>query len=149
MKVVLRADVDGVGRRGDIVDVAGGFARNYLLPQGQAIVATEGVTDQAAAMRKSRDLREARDLEAAQAQVAALTGKVINVTARAGSGGRLFGSVTATDLAATVLEQTGVEIDRRHIELDEPIKVVGTREIAVALFGGVTTTLTVDVVAEA
>jgi large subunit ribosomal protein L9 len=147
MKVVLRADVDGVGRRGDIVEVAGGFARNFLLPQGRAIVATDGVTAQAAAMRKSRDLREARDRETAEAQVAALAGKVITLTARAGSGGRLFGSITATDVAAGVLEQTGVEIDRRHIELEEPIKVVGTREVPVSLFAGVTAALTVDVVA--
>jgi large subunit ribosomal protein L9 len=147
MKVVLRSDVDGVGRRGDIVEVAGGFARNFLLPQGRAIVANDGVTSQAAAMRKARDLKEARDLESAQAQAAALAGKVVTLTARAGSGGRLFGSVTTADVAAGVLEQTGVEIDRRHIELDEPIKVVGTREVPVSLFGGVTTTLTVDVVA--
>lgn len=147
MKVVLRADVDGIGRRGDIVEVAGGFARNFLLPQGQAIVATDGVTAQAASMRKARDLKEARDIESAEAQAAALGGKVITITARAGSGGRLFGSVTAVDIAATVLEQTGVEIDRRHVELDEPIKVVGTREVPISLFGGVSAALTVDVVA--
>jgi large subunit ribosomal protein L9 len=147
MKVVLRSDVDGVGRRGDIVEVAGGFARNFLLPQGRAIVATDGVTEQAAAMRKSRDLREARDRETAEAQAAALVGKVITLTARAGSGGRLFGSITAADVAAGVLEQAGVEIDRRHIELEEPIKVVGTREVPVTLFAGVTAALTVDVVA--
>ena len=147
MKVVLRADVDGVGRRGDIVEVAGGFARNFLLPQGRAIVATDGVTDQAAAMRKARDLREARDTETAEAQAAALAGKSLTITARAGTGGRLFGSVTAVDLAAAIHEQIGMEIDRRHIELDEPIKVVGMREVPVSLFGGVSATLTVEVVA--
>jgi large subunit ribosomal protein L9 len=146
MKVVLRADVDGVGRRGDIVNVAGGFARNYLLPQGRAIVATDGVTDQAAAMRKARDLKEARDRESAEAQAAALTGKTLTLPARAGSGGRLFGSVTSVDIAAAVAEQTGVEIDRRHIELEEPIKVVGMHEVPVSLFGGVTALLAVEVV---
>jgi large subunit ribosomal protein L9 len=147
MKVVLRSDVDGVGRRGDIVSVAGGFARNYLLPQGRAIVATEGVTQQASAMRRARDLKEARDREAAQAQATILAGALITITARAGATGRLFGSVSAADVATAVREQKGVEIDRRHIELDEPIKAVGSHDVPVVLFGDIATVVTVDVVA--
>ncbi len=93
MKVVLRSDVDGVGRRGDIVDVAGGFARNFLLPQGRAMLATDGVAAQAAAMRRGRDLREAADRERRRPRRQILAGAVLRVEARAGSAGRLFGSV--------------------------------------------------------
>jgi len=148
MKVVLRSDVDGVGRRGDIVDVAGGFARNFLFPEGRAIVATAGVTGQAASMRHARDLREARDHEAAETQARVLAGAVITVTARAGAGGRLFGSVTAADVVDAVKAQKGVEIDRHHIVLEEPIKAVGSTDVPVQLHGDVATVLTVEVVAE-
>jgi len=147
MKVVLRTDVDGVGRRGDIVEVSGGFARNFLFPAGQAIVATEGVTGQAAAMRRGRDLREAKDRETAEAQVSILAGTVLRLEARAGSAGKLFGSVGAADVAEAVKGQKGVEIDRHHVVLDEPIKAVGTYEVPVQILGDIGTTVTVEVVA--
>ncbi|HUZ11208.1 MAG TPA: 50S ribosomal protein L9 [Acidimicrobiales bacterium] len=145
MKLVLRSDVNGVGRRGDIVDVAGGFARNFLLPQGRAIVATEGVEAQASAMRRARDLREARDREAAESKAKVLAGAVLSVRARAGTGGRLFGSVTALDVVEAARGQKGVEIERRHVVLDEPIKAVGSYDIPVRLFEGVATVLTIEV----
>lgn len=147
MKVLLRSDVDGVGRRGDIVTVAGGFARNFLLPQGRAIPATDGVTAQAAAMRRARTQKEAKDREAAQAQAVVLAGAHITIPARAGSGGKLFGSVSAADVAGAVNDQKHVEIDRRHIGLDEPIKAVGSYELTVSLFADVVTMITVEVVA--
>jgi large subunit ribosomal protein L9 len=147
VRVVLRSDVDGVGRRGDIVEVSGGFARNYLLPEGRAIVATEGVTSQAAAMRKARDQREAQDRETAENQAKALSGGTVVVRARAGSGGRLFGSVGPADIVAAIVEQKGIEVDRRHVALDEPIKSVGSREVALELFGGVTALVNVEVAA--
>ena len=87
MKVLLRDDVAGVGRRGDIVKVAGGFARNFLLPEGRAIVANEGISGQAEQMRRGRDLREAQDRTAAEAQATILAGAVIPISARAASGG--------------------------------------------------------------
>ena len=147
MKVVLRTDIQGVGRRGDVVEVAGGFARNYLLPGGRAIIATPGVDDQAAAMRRSRDLREAKDREGAQAQAAVLGGATIVVQARAGSGGRLFGSVGPAEIVDAVREQKGVELDRRQVVLEEHIKTVGTHELTVALFGDVEATFSVEVAA--
>jgi large subunit ribosomal protein L9 len=147
MKVLLRSDVDGVGRRGDIVEVAGGFARNYLLPEGRAMVATEGVQAQAEAMRKSRDLREAKDKATAGAQAALLTGAVLRLEVRAGKAGRLFGSVSAADVAEAVKAQKGVEVNRHHVGLAEPIKVVGTYEVPVELFGDVSAVITVEVVA--
>jgi large subunit ribosomal protein L9 len=145
MKVVLRSDVAGVGRRGDIVDVAGGFARNFLLPQGRAIVASDGVEAQATAMRRARDLREARDRQAAEAKASALAGAVLSVQARAGSSGRLFGSVTAADVVEAARAQKGVEIDRQHVALDEPIKAVGSYEVPLQLFEDVTTVVTLEV----
>jgi large subunit ribosomal protein L9 len=147
MKVLLRSDVDGVGRRGDIVDVAGGFARNFLLPQGRALVASEGVEAQATAMRRSRDLREAKDREAAQTQAEVLAGTVLRLEARAGSGGKLFGSVSAADVAEAVKAQKGVELDRHHVRLEEPIKAIGTYEVPVHLYDDVTTVVTVEITA--
>ncbi|MGP0029225.1 MAG: 50S ribosomal protein L9 [Acidimicrobiales bacterium] len=147
MKVLLRDDVDGVGRRGDIVKVAGGFARNFLLPEGRAIVATAGVEGQAEQMRRGRDLREAKDRGAAEAQATILAGAVIPIAARAGGGGRLFGSIGASDVVEAIKADKGVEIDRRHVVLPEPIKELGTFDVTVELFAGVATVVTVEVTA--
>ena len=94
MKVILRADVDGLGKRGDIVEVAAGYGRNFLLPRSLAFVATDGAVDQAAKMRRARDLRDASDREAAQTVATTLVPKVITISAKAGHEGKLFGSVT-------------------------------------------------------
>src|SRR5581483_10167246 len=102
MKVLLRDDVEGVGRRGDIVKVAGGFARNFLLPEGRAIVATDGVAGQAEQMRRGRDLREAQDRGAAESQAQILSGSTIPVSARAGSAGRLFGSIGPAEIVDAI-----------------------------------------------
>jgi large subunit ribosomal protein L9 len=147
VKVVLRSDIKGVGRRGDIVEVAGGFARNYLLPNEKAFPANERVEAQAAAMRRGRDLREAKDRQSAEAQAALLAGAVIPIAARAGAGGRLFGSVSASDVVDAVVSNKGVELDRHHVNLAEPIKTVGQHEITVALFEDVAVTFTIDVTA--
>jgi large subunit ribosomal protein L9 len=149
MKVLLRDDVSGVGRRGDIVNVAGGFARNFLLPEGRAIVATAGVEGQAEQMRRGRDLREAQDRGAAEAQATILAGAVIPISARAGGGGRLFGSIGAGDVAEAIKAHKGVEVDRRHVVLAEPIKELGSFDITVELFTGVATVVTVEVTATA
>lgn len=147
MKVVLRQDVDGVGRRGDIVDVADGFARNFLLPGRQGIVATKGVEAQAAAMRRARDLREASDRQAAQAKATTLAGTTVHVAARAGASGRLFGSVGTPEIIEAVREQKGVALDRSQVRLDEPIKAVGTHEVPVHLGLDVATVIMVEVAA--
>src|SRR5579871_3349859 len=129
MKVLLRDDVAGVGRRGDIVKVAGGFARNFLLPQGRAILASEGVTGQAEQMRKRRDLREAQDRSAAEAQATILAGAHVPITARAAGGGRLFGSIGPADVADAIKAAKGVEVDRKHIVLPEHIKETGSFDV--------------------
>ena len=147
MRVVLRADLPNVGKRGDVVEVADGYARNYLLPRGHAIVATPGVATQAAAMRRSRDLRDARDREAAETVARTLVPAVIRIPARAGAEGKLFGSVTAADVVQAVAQQTGVELERRRLRLDEPIKSLGTHEVPVKLHSDVEFRVTVEVVA--
>jgi large subunit ribosomal protein L9 len=146
MRVVLRSDVDHIGKRGDIVDVADGFARNYLLPKGHAIVATNGVTAQANAMRRARDLKDAKDREAAELVARTLVPIVIRIAARVGAGGRLFGSVTAADVVEAVASQAKVTLDRRKLHLDEPIKSAGTHEVPVKLHGDVEFRVTVEVV---
>src|SRR5580692_5133254 len=105
MRVVLRSDVDEVGKKGDILDVADGFARNFLIPKGNAFQASDGVVTQAQAMRRSRDLKDARDREAAETIARTLVPAVITVPARAGAEGRLFGSVTVPDLVTAIAEQ--------------------------------------------
>lgn len=147
MKIVLRTDVEGVGKRGDITDVADGFARNFLVPTGRAMVATDGIAEQAASMRRSRDLKDSRDREAAETVARTLVPMVIRVEARAGSEGRLFGSVTSGDLATAVLAQSGAELDRRRILVEEPIKTLGVHEVGVHLHPEVEFRLTVEVVA--
>jgi large subunit ribosomal protein L9 len=147
MKVLLRDDVAGVGRRGDIVKVAGGFARNFLLPEGRAIVATDGVGGQAEQMRRGRDLREAKDRGAAEAQATILAGAVIPLSARAGGGGRLFGSIGPAEVVTAIRAAKGVEIDRKHVLLGEHIKEVGSYDITVELFTGVATVVTLEVTA--
>jgi large subunit ribosomal protein L9 len=145
MRVVLRDDVDNVGKKGDILDVADGFARNYLIPKGKAIAATQGVQAQADAMRRSRDMKDQSDRESAEVVARTLVPTVITITAKAGAEGKLFGSVTTADLTDAVLAQTGVELDRRRIHLDEPIRSVGTHEIPVKLHSDVEFRLTVEV----
>lgn len=148
MRLVLRNDIDGVGKKGDIVDVADGYARNFLVPRGQAFQATKGVVTQAAAMRRTRDLKDAKDRAAAETVARELVAKVITVKAKAGSEGRLFGSVTTSDIAEAVAAQSGANIDRRRLELDEPIRHLGTHEVPVRLHPEVQFRITVEVVAE-
>jgi large subunit ribosomal protein L9 len=148
MKVILRSDVTDLGKRGDILDVADGYARNFLVPKGLAMKASAGASAQAASMRRARDLRDAQDRAAAEALATTLVPKVITVTARAGSEGKLFGSVTASDIAAAVEAQANVVIDRRKIVLHEPIKTLGTHTVPVKLHADVEFPVTLDVVAE-
>ncbi|MDA8269385.1 MAG: 50S ribosomal protein L9 [Actinomycetota bacterium] len=147
MRVLLRSNVDRLGKRGDIVEVSKGFARNFLFPERRAVDASPGIEAQAAAMRRSRDLREAADHQAAETVARTLTGATLRIEARAGSGGRLFGSVTTADLAAAAEAQAGVVLDRRRIQLEEPIKTVGVHSVPVHLGSGVAAHMTIEVVA--
>jgi large subunit ribosomal protein L9 len=145
MRIVLRDDVDNLGKKGDLVDVADGYARNYLVPRGLALKASAGSQKQADAMRRNREARERRDREAAQALAAQFEGRTISIKARAGGEGRLFGSVTSADIADAVTKQTGAEIDRRKLVLDEPLKELGGVDLLVRLHPEVVATIHVEV----
>jgi large subunit ribosomal protein L9 len=145
MKLLLRSDVNGVGKKGDVVEVADGFGRNYLLPKGFAVLATRGGEAQAASMRRSRDQRDAADRSAASDIAAKLVPAVIAVTARAKAEGDLFGSVSVTDVVEAVAAQTGIELDRHSIHIDEAIKTVGTDAVSARLHPEVQFQITVEV----
>ena len=146
MRVMLRTDVANVGHKGDVLDVADGFARNYLVPKGFALKASDGALAQAEAMRRARSVKDARDREGAEEIARRLTPAVIRIPARAGAEGRLFGSVTSADIAEAVTAQTGISLDRRRVHLDDPIKSIGSHEIAVRLHADVEVRLQVEVV---
>jgi large subunit ribosomal protein L9 len=146
MKIVLRSDLDRVGKRGDLLEVADGYARNYLIPHGLAIPATDGIEQQAASMRRSRDLRDSKDREGAEAVARKLVPMVITIPARAGTEGRLFGSVTHHDVIEAVKEQAGIELDRHRIVTEDSIKTTGTHEVGVRLHPEVQFQVTVEVV---
>ena len=146
VKVVLRADVSGVGKKGDIVDVADGFARNYLVPRGQALVASSGIEAQANSMRRARDIKDGREREAAEQVARTLVPAVITLKAKTtGSQGRLFGSITTTDVAEAVLAQTGIALDKRNLHLSESIRTLGTHQVQVKLHSDVQFPVTLDV----
>ena len=148
MRLLLRTDVDGVGKKGDIVEVADGYGRNYLVPRGLAMTATPGVEAQAEAMRRSRDTKDAQDRASAEEIAKVLVPLTITVPAKAGGEGKLFGSVTTTEIAHAVADQARVELDRRTIELPEAIKTTGEHMVSVKLHADVQFQFKLDVVAE-
>lgn len=144
MQVILRSNIEGLGKRGDIVDVADGYARNFLLPKGHGIKASAGAIDQAAKMRKARDLRDASDREAATTVASTLVPKVITLTAKAHDG-KLFGSIHDAEIVAAVAEQTGIEIDRKAIIIDDPIRTLGQHQVTASLHPEVAFPITLDI----
>ena len=144
MKILLRADVDGLGRTGDIVDVARGHARNYLLPRGLAVVASSGVTAQAEAMQKKRALKAVEDKADAEEIVSRLDGIIIQISANASEAGKLFGSVGVVEIAQALQDQVGLEIDRKDIS-SETVKEIGTHQFTLNLHPEVEMQITVDV----
>ena len=148
VKVVLRSDVAGLGKRGDVVEVSKGYARNFLEPRDLAFAATSGAERQAESMRRVRTIRDAKDREAATEVATKLVPTTITIVARAGEGGKLFGSVTAADVVAAVSDQAGIDIDRRLLALDEPIKELGTYYVQARLHADVEFPITVEVTAD-
>jgi large subunit ribosomal protein L9 len=145
MQIILREDVEKVGLRGEVVDVAPGFARNYLLPRRLAEPASAGRVAEIEKLATNRSRHEAQTFEQAQEIAQKLEGAEIRFDAPAGETGTLFGSVTATDIAERVWETQKVRIDRRKLDLPESIKRIGRYQIPVELFGEVTATLRVAV----
>ena len=146
MKVILRQDIAGVGCRGDIIAVADGHARNYLLPRGLALVATDGAVQQATSMRRARDLREASDRASAHTVAETLMARSFTVKAKAGNEGRLFGSVTTADIVAALAAQAGVILDRKKV-VAQPIRTTGAHTAIVRLHADVECTVKLSVVA--
>ena len=145
MKVVLLQDVRNVGKRDDIITVSDGYARNFLFPQKLAAEATPGALKEIARKRAAQDAREAERRAEAEAKAALLKNKVITLSVKCGEKGRLYGSVTAAEVAEALEKQHGISTDRRKIDLGEPIKEVGDREISIRLYPGVSTTMTLRV----
>ena len=148
MKVILRADVDGVGKKGDVVEVADGHGRNLLIPKGLALKATPGAERQAAGMRRSRELRDAADRAVAEEMASRLVNAPVTIAARAGEGGKLFGSVTTADIVRAVEEQTNVTLDRRALKADDAIKALGTHMVMAKVHSDVEFPITVEVIAD-
>jgi len=148
MQVILRQDVEKVGLRGEVVEVAAGFARNYLLPRRLAEPAVPGRVGELEKIAASRAQHEAQSFEQAQALVQKLESTELRFDVQAGETGTLFGSVTATDVADRVWETKRIRIDRRKLDLAESIKRIGRYDVPVELFADVTATLRLAVVPE-
>jgi len=147
MEVILREHVDNLGKRGDIVKVAPGYARNFLLPRKLALAVTDANKRQIERERASAEAREAQERDAAQAVAARLEQVAIEIARRAGEGDALYGSVTSADIAESLAAQ-GFEIDKRKIQLADPIRTIGESSVPVKLHREVTANVTVKVVAQ-
>jgi large subunit ribosomal protein L9 len=146
MKLILTQEVSGLGAPGDVVEVAGGYGRNYLVPRGLAMRWTRGAEKQIELIQRARSAREIRGLDDAREATNRLASLQVRLSTRAGSGGRLFGSVSPADIAAAVKAAGGPELDRRRIEIKNPIRTVGAHQVSVRLHPEVTATLDVEVV---
>lgn len=146
MKLILTQEVAGLGGPGDVVDVADGYGRNYLLPRSLAMRATRGAEKQVTAIRRAREARGIQDLGEARRVAGELGVLEVRLPTRAGAGGRLFGSVTTADVADAVRQAGGPVLDKRRLELTAPIKTVGAHTVSVRLHPEVAASLTVEVV---
>jgi large subunit ribosomal protein L9 len=148
MKIILLQDVNKIGNQGDVCNVADGYARNYLIPKGFAVVADNKNLKTLGVQKEKQAKREKIQKNNAQKLAERLSGQPIVIKTKAGESGRLFGSVTSMELAAAVKAQLGLEIDKRKIELPEPIKALGNHEVKVKLHPEVHSEFTVTVEAD-
>ncbi|MDQ3114565.1 MAG: 50S ribosomal protein L9 [Actinomycetota bacterium] len=147
MKLILTQEVAGLGGPGDIVDVKDGYARNFLVPRGYGMRWTRGGEKQVSTIRRAREVREVRGVDGATAIKTQLEGLAVRLQARSGESGRLFGSVTPADVVEAVRAAGGPEIDRRRVEIAEPIKSVGTHVVTVRVHSEVSAKISLEVVA--
>jgi large subunit ribosomal protein L9 len=145
MKLILTQEVTGLGEPGDVVEVAAGYGRNYLVPRGVAMQWTRGAEKQIELIRRARSAREIRGLDDAKVAATKLASMTVHLRTRAGGGGRLFGSVSTSDIADAVQAAGGPIVDRRKIEVQNPIKTVGAHQVSVRLHPEVSATLNVEV----
>ena len=146
MKLILTQEVSDLGAPGDVVEVAGGYGRNYLVPRGLAMRWSRGAEKQIESIKRARSAREIRSVEDARIAAERLAGLRVRMQTRAGSGGRLFGSISTAEIAAAVKNAGGPDLDRRKIEIGNPIKTIGAHQVAVRLHPEVSATVEVEVV---
>jgi len=146
MKIILQKSVDKLGHPGDVVEVADGYARNYLMPRGIAVKASKGGVKHVQSLKRAHAVRVNQAKVEAETVAQRLIASPITVRAHAGEEGKLFGSVTAGEIAEEIGRQTGVRVDRHDVHLDEPIRSVGVHEVRVHLFAEVDPILSVEVV---
>jgi large subunit ribosomal protein L9 len=146
IKLILTQEVSGLGAPGDVVEVAGGYGRNYLVPRGLAMRWTRGAEKQIELIKRARSVREIRGADDAREAASRLASLTVRLQTRAGGGGRLFGSVSPADIAAAVKDAGGPELDKRKIEIKNPIKTVGSHQVAVRLHPEVSATLDIEVI---
>ncbi len=147
MKLILTQEVGGLGAPGDVVDVASGYGRNYLIPRGFAMLWTRGAEKQIELIKRARSAREVRGVEDAKVIAGELEELHVRMRRRAGGNGRLFGSVGPADIAAAVREAGGPVLDRRRIEVRDPIKTIGSHQVRVRLHPEVTAWVDIEIVA--
>ncbi|HXW43918.1 MAG TPA: 50S ribosomal protein L9 [Streptosporangiaceae bacterium] len=145
MKLILTQEVSGLGAPGDVVEVKAGYGRNYLVPRSLAMPWTRGSEKQIDLIKKARSAREIRSLDDARDAAAQLASLRVRLSKRAGGGGRLFGSISTADIAAAVRNAGGPELDRRKIEVQNPIKTVGTHQVSIRLHPEVSARLDIEV----
>jgi len=148
MKVILQKPVEKLGDPGDVVEVAAGYARNYLVPRGLAVRAEKGALKHAENLKRAHVSRQSKEKVEFEALATTLIASNVSIPARAGEEGKLFGSVTAADIAEAIAAQTGVLVDRKDVHLDEPIRSLGTHDVRIHLFPEVEPVLTLEVTAE-
>jgi large subunit ribosomal protein L9 len=145
MKVILQKPVDKLGVPGDVVEVADGYARNYLMPRGMAVKASKGGVKHVDSLKRAHTTRTNKAKAEAEQVASRLIATPISVSAHAGEEGKLFGSVTASDIAEAIERQAGLRVDRHDVHLDEPIRSVGTHEVRIHLFAEVDPVISVEV----
>ena len=146
MKIILADDIETLGHKGDVVVVSDGYARNFLIPKGMALTASKGALKQAEMMQKARSERMEKEKDEAASKVAVLAANPVYISARAGEEGRLFGSVTKTDVARGIEDQLGEVIDHKAILLEDPIRSLGTHSVEIKLHEQVNALVTIEVI---
>lgn len=146
MKVILQQDVKKIGQKGEVVDVAEGYGRNYLIPRGLAVEASAGNLRQVAQQKQAESKKAKRELNDAQKTEKILQGEALTVKAKVGEGGKLFGSITTQDITDQLRRQFSVEIDKRKVDVKEPIKTLGSHQVTVRVHPKVHVNVTVEVI---
>ena len=146
MKLILTQEVTGLGAPGDVVEVKDGYGRNYLVPRGLALRWTRGAEKTVESIKSARASRAVRDLDHAEQIKTRLEAQAVSVKVRAGSGGRLFGAVTVSEIAGALADASGEQVDKRTIVVANPIKSLGTHEVSVKLHDDVSASVALNVI---